>query len=316
MKMKIIRIFLLAITVITSCSVHYDVNHLTSDEPECIIVNSVLNPANQLQVQLYKLQKEDNRYSYSGLEGAKITIKEGEKIIYDDVCEESVLNMDYFPKVNRSYSIEASFDNLETVKASTQIPPAITCESGFRSGEYYWDVSAYVIELNTFVVPATTERISLWITSYQVYQDDEEVQYNELYTNNAFVDKTNSVVGMPILNDAVGSIYHNGFLRVRNKNLQHLEELVFTPNYVLVENAELPSSQQTNIKVKIITASAEYDQFAKSLYEQKSIFVDEGSILSIFFQPQTVYSNIENGLGIFAGMNEVNQMFDMPIKDY
>ncbi len=94
-----------------------------------------------------------------------------------------------------------------------------------------------------------------------------------------------------------------------------LDELVFTPNYV-GDGHPQRNLLQTGIKVKVMTASPEYDQFCKSLYEQKSMIVYEGDISSIFFQPKTVYSNIENGLGIFAGVSEMNYVFDLPTRGY
>jgi hypothetical protein len=262
------------------------------------------------------LQNKNNQYSYTGLEGTHIIIKEEQNILYDDICYDSIFIMDYFPVVNAAYTIEISCNNLKTVKAYTRIPPAIKCKSHFTSGAYYWQDSEYKMKLDSFEIPQM-ENVCLWITSYQIFQNNEEVQYNELYTKNPLVDKTNSVAGMGVKNEAVGSIYHNGFLRVKNKNLSFLDELVFTPNYVYVlDNMPDESfSPQTKIKIKIITASPEYDQFSKSLYEQKSMIVSNGDISSVFFQPKTVYSNIENGMGIFAGMNEVDVLFDIPAEN-
>lgn len=313
MKSKFI-LFVLPFLMMASCSVGYDVDMLKSDEPECIIVSALLNPAKPVQVELYRLQNDGNLYSYTALKGANVIIREEQKIIYDGVCEESMVKIDYFPLTNASYSIEVSFEGLKTVRAHTQVPPVITCTSSFHLGEYRGDFD-YIIELNAFEIPPA-EKIGMWVTSYEVCENDEEVQYNEMYTKNAFVDKTNSVAGMPVKNETVGSIYHNGFLRVKNKNLPFLDELVFTPNYVM--DARLPQRNlvQTGIKVKVMTASPEYDQFCKSLYEQKSMIVYEGDISSIFFQPKTVYSNIENGLGIFAGVSEMNYVFDLPTRGY
>jgi hypothetical protein len=174
----------------------------------------------------------------------------------------------------------------------------------------------------------------MWVTTYGVFEKDEieeDAQYIYLYTKNVFVDKVNSTNGF-IENEEVGSIYYENFLRVKNKNLPLLDDLVFSPascqtgylqnsydtlmvwggNEYLNSN---PWPYQTKIKVKIIAASPEFDQFYKSLYEQKSgSLLSNGDIASAF-EPKKVYSNIENGLGIFAGMNETNNLIDLQVNN-
>ena len=332
-KMKAKYIFILLLLAGNSCEVDYKVGDLQMNEPECIILNCILNPEKQIEMQLHKLQIEGKRYTYTGLEGAKIILKEGQTVLYDDICRDSILNMACFPKENMNYSVEVSFGNLKTVKATTKIPPAIHCESSMRTCDCYFD--SYLIGLHAFEIPQT-DSISMFVTTHAIYEKDEiveEAQYAEMYTKNAFVDKTNCIAGMPLQHEEVGSIYHDDFLRVKNKNLPHLDDLVYSPTYAdtyYLQNSYVidttiffgdivfihsdPRHFQTKIKVKIITASIEYDQFSKSYYEQKNESIFNRDLSSIF-QPRKVYSNIENGLGIFAGMNETHHFFDLPKND-
>jgi hypothetical protein len=75
----------------------------------------------------------------------------------------------------------------------------------------------------------------------------------------------------------------------------------------------MPHLFQTKMKVNVITASIEYDQYCKSFYEQHNASIMNGDLASVF-QPKNVYSNVENGLGIFAGINETNYLLDLPPK--
>lgn len=309
--MKTFSLFLLSLLVISSCSVNYEFDDLTANKPECIIVNGILTPTTHIHVRLHKLQKKDNQYSYTGLEGAKITFKEDLEVLYDEVCADSVFTLNHFPKAGAVYSIEVTYDGLKTVSAQTKVPSAIKCKCHFIEDPE----TCSIFRLSDFEIPGT-ENSCMWITSYEIYKDDTELQYNDLYTKHALVDKINSQYGMGYMGcEAVGTVYHNGFLRVRNKNLPLLDELIFQPAYI-PDTITIPDSLSSYpekaeiIKVKIITASPEYDQFSKSLYEQKYMIVYDEDITSIFFQPQWVYTNIENGLGIFAGMNEQNELYD------
>ena len=138
-----------------SCEVDYDVGKLALSEPECIIVNGILTPEKEIEIHLYKLQILDNRYTGAGLEGAKVTLWEGQRLLYDDICNDSVLKIAFFPIENMTYSVEVAYNNLKTVKASTRIPPAIKCKSYIRTGDNNVYDPCYLVELNTFEIPQT-----------------------------------------------------------------------------------------------------------------------------------------------------------------
>ncbi|MDR1200083.1 MAG: DUF4249 domain-containing protein [Tannerellaceae bacterium] len=312
--MKIYIAFLSVFFIlISSCSVDYDFNGTKSNEPELIIINGLLRSSEPIRVKLHKLERTGGKYTYKGLQGAKVILKEDRTILYDGVCNDSIVTLDYHPKVNANYSIEVSYDNLETAKAFTRVPPPITCTyrmDAIYDEVYKYDIS-YVVTVKPLKIPPVPE-IALWVTAYRFFEGGQEIQYNELYANNVLIDKRNSVAGAEAKNNIVGSIYYNGFLRIKNKNLPLVDEIKFTPNFVYVEDYTNPKANQTGIKLMLITASPEYDQFQKTLYDQKSMIIYEDDFSSIFYQPKTVYTNIENGLGIFAAINESSQLIDLP----
>jgi hypothetical protein len=312
--MKKTLVFFFAVFIlISSCSVDYDFDGTTSNKPELIIVNGLLQPSEPISVKLHKLERTGGNYTYKGLRGAKVVLKEDQSILCDTVCNDSIVTLDHHPKVNANYSIEVSYDNLKTVRASTRVPPPISCTYRMDASYdevYIYDIS-YIITLTPLKIPPVPE-IALWVTAYRFFEDGQEIQYNELYANNVLLDKRNSVVNMEAKNNVVGSIYYNGFLRVKNKNLLLVNEIKFTPNFVYVEDYTDPEASQTGIKLVLITASPEYDQFQKTLYDQKSMIVYEDDFSSVFYQPKTVYTNVENGLGLFAAINESSQLIDLP----
>ena len=294
-----------------SCAVDYDMDQSSINEAERLVINSFLSPFKPIRVDLYKLQKDQNKYSCIGVVGAHIILKENETTLYDDIYSESIFTLNYFPVAGATYSIEVSYEDLASAKATTNIPKAIRCTGEFSYGKY-WDISSFLIKLNDFIVPPNN-RASLWITAYQELEDGETVQYNEIYVNNVFIDKTNSCGGMDAVNDSVGSIYYESFLRIKNTNIHKMDELIFTPVKAYYFGEDYLFDQE-KIKVKLITAGPEYDQYCKNLYEQKNRIIHEEDISSVFYQPSPVYCNIENGLGLFAGMNEIDYYFDYPVK--
>ena len=153
------------------------------------------------------------------------------------------------------------------------------------------------------------------VPAYRQRQDTVIDQYSDLYANNGLIDMVNRQVGTGMINEQVGAMYHIGFLRVKHKNLSALTELVFAPVYASSGRDTVRRPEPDRIRVKLITATPEYDRYNKTLYEQKTMIVTEDDISSIFYKPQPVYGNVEQGLGIFAGMNEENYVFDLPKRE-
>ncbi len=298
-----------------SCSVDYEIGESFVKEQQRIVVNGYLSPGKPIQIHLYELMDSGGSYIVKGLTGSHVVLRENGIILFDAICPDSIFVMQYNPQAGATYSIEVIHEGLQTVKAQTGIPDAIHCRASFFSGKEYWDTSQYIVKLDSFEWPQN-EGTYLWITAYQLFENGKVVQYNELYTNNVLVDKLNSVAGMGAKNETVGSIYYNGFLRIKNKNIPHLTELLLTPNYVADGSNYNPEGSQNGIRIKLMTASSEYDKYNKSLYEQKYRIVYDEDISSVFYQPNGVYTNVENGLGIFAGMNEVNFVFGLPVDDH
>ena len=326
-------LYILLLYIAVSCEVDYSLSKLALSEPECIIVNGILSPEEEIEIRLHKLQILDSRYTTAGLVGAKVILKEGQNVLYDDICNDSVLRIAFFPTENMTYSVEVAYNNLQTIKASTRIPPAIKCNSYIRASGNNDYNPCHLIELNDFEIPQT-DSISMFVASCAVFEKDnmeEEAPYIDLYTKNALVDKTNSVAGMPIYHEEVGSIYNENYIRIKNKNLPYLDELVFAPSAIYTYNLKnsydtlivvneyhsyegnMPHEFQTKINVKVIAASIEYDQYCKSYYEQHNASIMNGDLASVF-QPKNVYSNVENGLGIFAGRNVTNYPLVLPKK--
>ena len=79
---------------------------------------------------------------------------------------------------------------------------------------------------------------------------------------------------------------------------------------ITVQYQELHLPLLTGIEIDIINASNEYDQYCRTYYQALSI-PSSGDLSGMFFQPSTVYSNVNNGLGIFAGRSVTKYLFSI-----
>lgn len=295
-----------------ACSSDYDIGKSSIMEHDRLVVNSILNPSDSIRIYFHTTFKTDSGYSYRDAKDVEIVLKENETVLFNGICPDAVLALAHYPKAGASYTIEASLPGYDRIQAETRVPTPIHClaEMTLLGDEYYYP-SDPLIRLTSFDY-AADEQVGLWVTSYAFFEEGYALQYNDLYVNNLLVDKINREVGMPIKNEYVGSIYYNAFLRVKNSSLPNLDEILFTPTNARHEGEYDPFSEIQQIQVKLVAASKEYDQYCRSLYEQKAMMVYDDDISAIVFQPIRVYSNIENGLGIFAGMNETEYQFDYP----
>ena len=309
--MKRLILGVLSMVLLYACSVDYTIEDISSGIAKQIIINGYLVAEQPVAIHLYHHEGEkDNKVK--GLMQAHLILKEDGQVLYDGICSDSLFTLDHLPKAGAKYELEASAIGYETVKATTTIPYPIVCKADFNAGDDDYSMRDDLVTLSNFTYNPFANP-ALWIISQRISEVDEVEQYNEIYADNVFVDKTNSFGGMGAPNDVVGGMYHEGYLRVKSKYVQHLTDIVFTPTHASYWGVEGMSSPQNRIRVELIAASPEFDKYNKSLYQQKSMIVYDEDISSIFYQPKSVYSNIENGTGIFAGISKTSFVFDYPV---
>lgn len=303
----LIPVILIVTGILSSCESDYDIGTVKYGMKDCIGVNAILNPLNPIQINLFQLKRENNKYVCSGLESAHVILKEGENILYDDLSADSMLILPQHPQVGKSYSIKVSYDGMETVTARTEIPENIQCHVSMELvlADINYTTKDYLVRLNSFEVDSQS-KASLWITAHQAIADGDVAGIETLYCSHALLDRENAQADSNgARNKWVGSVYYEMFLRFKNKNTFLLDEILFTPyeyNY---------DTDVEKIVVQLISANPEYDQYCKTLFRQELIkSYNDDPLSMMFYQPDEIYSNIENGLGIFAGVNQQNYYFD------
>lgn len=298
--------------VFASCAVDYEPGKSLVTEDDRLVVNALLNPLKPISVRFYATGKTDTGYTFQAAEGVLVRLMENDNLLYEGICPDTILQLAHRPQTGALYSIQASLPGYESISATTSVPDSIKCTARMDLSTEYW-TSQEIFCLSEFLLPEG--EINLWITTYVGHQDGRILQYDELFANHPLADKINRSEGSMVIDQTIGSGYHDAFLRIRNKNLPRLDSLRYIP---LIANTGVdypPYDTQTVKMVKLITASKEYDQYNRSLYQQKASVVYDDDISAILYQPVSVYSNIKNGLGIFAGMSETNYLFEIPVNE-
>ena len=275
-----------------SCTVDYNPDEVLSNTKNQLIVNSYLSPQHKIEIRFYTTCITNNVYSFTGKRNITITLKENDSILYNGICADSIFNMDYYPKAGHTYSILASANGLSAISAETNIPDSIVCNAKY--------VSKYAI-INLQHFKFSTETNSIWITANYMKADTVCDAFYEYINNSSLADNVNKSNDTFSENEILGSGYCDGFIRVKAANIQPLDSLLFTDMEPYMAN--FINGKFSAIRVHLITASNEYDQYNRSYYQQMSIPA-ENDMNAMIYQPVHVYCNVKNGLGIFAGLNE------------
>ena len=306
------KVFFLTLIFCTmaACTVDYDMKPININEQNKIIVNSFLNPEKPICVYFFTLNKTDVGFAYNSAKNLHVKLTENEKVLFDGLCADSVLHLDYYPIESVRYRIDVSLPEYEPVWAETIIPSAIICKA--RAEKF--DDSEMKYFLSGFEGNYAETNSSLYISAYGVADNDTLIECHELYATNILIDKINRSNGTEVKDKDVGSAYYENFMRIKNINISELDSIIFIPNMKSGYYDDDFNYISHDVKfglVKVVTAGTDYDRYHRTFYQQAINIVSDDDLSTITYQPIQVYCNINGGLGIFAGLNESNYYFDL-----
>jgi hypothetical protein len=259
--------------------------------PDKIVINGFITPEENIKTLFGVVNRQDSGYAYSAMNGMKVKLTEDGHVLYDGICEDTVLIVDYLPKAKSKYRIEASLDGYAPVSAETTVPEAITCKLKYKwKGSGYYN-SQLICRLYDFSNDGKSNQSAIYISYYNKEEADTLKEINSLYSKDLLIDNLNRIGGMPILDEEVGSLYFDNFMRIKKTNIPLIDTLVFAPEYGYVGGI-----------VRTLTASDDYDIYMRTFYEQVMNIAYDG-FSGAFTRIVHVYSNVSDGLGIFAGYN-------------
>ena len=325
--------YTLLFCLITACTVDYDLKQTNIDEPNRLVVNSFLNPENPINIYFYTIDRTDTGFVYHTAENLHVRLTEDDRVLFDGLCADTMLVMEHHPRVGSTYRIDVSLAGYASVWAEKTVPTAITCKiraeqfSEPDTNDYSWSYSSYEMKyfLSDFAGNYEQENTSLFVLAYSVLNGDSLVKSYELFASNVLLDVINRSNASQLKDEDVGSSYYEEYMRIKNRNIPYLDNLIFITRmhgdgYYDYTDFQEPfwtpptwiPVDVTNYIVKLITAGPEFDMFHRTFYEQTLYIRYDDFVANMLYQPIQVYSNINGGLGIFAGMNETNYYFDVP----
>ena len=295
------RLAFASVILLAACDVDYDLG--ARDREPRVVVIALLTPQEDFVVKLHwSTTYSGDKMKFRPVENADIRLFEnGAEAFECAASPDGETKTSFRAAAGRDYRLEIDVAGYGKLTASTTIPepPTARLDATKEKGHYRH------FELSTLDAPA--EAKSIWIKGTETVDRGEywenfpEGRYqvsdiSEYYTTSPFVDQINGVNDTYHAEDKGSTVDFEEFLRIPYENREAVLPLRFS-----VWGSSDGMTKYSH-SFRIITASDAYDRYMKSRYkqEQNSGWNGEGNP---FIEQITVYSNIENGLGIFAGYN-------------
>ena len=293
-----------------SCTQNYNIDSDLKDSftPK-VVVNSIICPDSLIRVKCYWSRRYDEAKDFEAVEVFSGELREERNTIatFKDISGEILL--DRYPVAGKTYELRITVPDYDEVRASTYVPlpPGATVSYKESRGGFM-----LYHHFNISAISQQEPGRAVWITTHALWGESMLRDGYTYYCNNPFLDQLNAA-NDEMDNVASGSnVSHDRFIRIPSKNICLAGDISFSfmasdtqtyypPNpdpedWDWSQREEWPL---TYLYVNVIAPSDDYDKYFRSLYKQELYNYDPD--MPLFDETVNVYSNIENGLGIFAG---------------
>lgn len=309
--------FVIAFLALASCIKEIDGN--IPNLPTKVVVNCLFNPDSVMTVHVSLTAKStDNQPKL--VSNAELWLYEnGALIQYTNSHSDSYYSMNYYPKVGKIYSLKVKVPDFDTVFAQSSIPEncviqQLTCEllpapPNVSYAQFGGQDSKVILTFDDDASMKNFYELSFLYTNHYMDYETHEDKYT---TYESLGQATEYVQDLSILNDSDIDFYpsylyfsDNLFNGTQKKVLlRYVGGMDSYYNYLTEES----TIEKIPFSVKFKTVSSEYFKFRKSWTRHS--FNQNGnygaSFLDFFMigDPVTLYSNVQGGLGVFAGFNQ------------
>ncbi len=290
--MKNLIPYLISITSLLACTKEIDLEFPTTESQ--IVVNGIINPDSTIRINITKTLSLATTSDFPIVTNAIITIKEN-GIFLDTLEYKSDGNyvLNYFPKVGETYQLEVNVPGYEPLYATDIIPEKPKFDVCHHRGRYSLQIDKLSNTKNFY-----------WISVQQKdYADGENFSYDstKISLATSFYLHSNCIQC-----DDFNAIRDGGFNEYFTYIRFDESHLLTYPIRIAIEktfdgpNLKRADSNQTAY-INITNASKNYDRYLKAsmIDFMNNYFNDVGP----FTKPVPIFSNIENGTGIFAAYN-------------
>ncbi|MEQ9443748.1 MAG: DUF4249 domain-containing protein [Cyclobacteriaceae bacterium] len=295
-----------------------------------LVLNGLLHPDSTIQISLTTtIPVAADSTDFPLVDNATVRLYEDDDLVGGLVFQDSLYTLDYYPKAGSKYTVQADVPGFETVSATDRMPylldaQACTLQESPNGSPYFWfktTVHDHPLESNFYwlyiVITNYGDRVCEYFPDRNpsfVCIGDSSTLFTQkaefLHSYSILPDKFNAAVDNT---DGGGTIY-DGYIRVDDNvlNGETFSLEMTLDGYPMFRYEDLnPLDSNQTVQLKIANTSRHYDRYLKSswIYFLNNDYFYEPNPFS---ETTQIYSNVENGTGIFAAYNSLS----IDLQDY
>ncbi len=285
--------FLILLLIYSGCETIVDID-IPNDEPK-LVLNSFFNPDSTLSISLFQSLGILETGEFKAIESATVSVFDADGTKITDLTDSGlgIYTSAFKPQIGEEYKIEASKSEFNTIEASDMIPVDSARISlielnlvepsfeGEANGEYDITFTIQDYEGIDFYEVQILER--------GVYEVDGERME---FINNRFLESDDPVFD-EFNSSGIGLLF-------RDVLFNESESTITVNAYLNFQNNcdEIPECINEEFFLVVRKVSESYFKYNRTLRLQQDL---EGNP---FAEPVSVFNNIKNGFGIFAGYRD------------
>jgi len=303
--MKYIYLFVFfVLLVFSSCEKKLDID--LPDSEKHLVVNGIICPDSLFRIRISKSQNVLDNDPISYISDAIVElIVNGTDTVTMEPYHEGIYEVNIYPKVNDSYKLFVDNNELTPVTSNVTLLPPVPITSidtsiqyntyDYGDGNYYGEYEIH-FDISVSDDPSMDDYYFLAVSTIQpIFEDNGFGQfylsgfeeYYLDYDSNDPVFKSNSQF---TINGITGQVVSDEIFNGTDYTFS------INTNFFPFYNIEgLNYNEPIQVIVKLLTVNADIYRYIISFNLNQETQYDP------FAQPVQIYSNIENGLGIFSG---------------
>ena len=300
-KLLTLLVFIIGLSF-SSCEYEYDVD--LGEFTQKVVVNSIITPDSTVKVSLFWSRHTNDTARYKVVDRFTAKLYENNSAVFTGEGIDGVLATMIYPKEDAKYRLEIDVPQYGKLSAETSVPLKPTIDLDYGGGASGGWSNYYHFTINKISPNSDTRSLIIRVRSIS------EVMYpyvSYYYVNNAFCDQFNAYFDTEDIDLKGSNMAYDHYIRIPYKNIDQAIPLKFSVSnlsskevFIDYDDDGFPIyARICEAATEVIAPSNEYDKYYKSAYQQ-------GEYTSIFSTPHSVLSNIENGLGIFAGYSSAS----------
>lgn len=280
-----------------------------------VVVNGVISPNSPIEIRLSWSKKTGDTIVESSFPVCYFQFFENEEIIFEDSVKNGQITINRNPIEGKRYRFMINLSGNLPISAETMIPskPSFRMKKILTQQSYYAHYEIDHIQIENSVR-------ALWFFGKDFFEDNSFEVCAEFYTDNPFLDQINGTLeNMDTEKKGSNSLFEN-FLRIPINSLNYALPVRFSVTsgkmiYCPINEIDYKIIEQDGVYFQLVAPSNEYDQYFRSLYKQ--YLYQQNSDNPLLYEVIPVFSNIKNGIGIFAGYNfsDTTFIFDRYSED-